>query len=81
MTDRYPDAPKGLTVEQADAWNQLVRILEQRDRTTFAGTASPQAYVVSVSASYAVSSASTLVQVADTLGTLLTNLKQKGMIS
>ena len=81
MSDRYPNAPAGATPDQRDSWNRLVQVLEQRDRRTFFGTASPQSYVVSVSASYAVSSASTLVQVSDTLGTLLTNLKQKGIIS
>lgn len=81
MSDRYPNAPADFTLAQKDAWNRLIQILEQRDRRTFSGTASPQAYTVSVSASYAVSSASTLVQTADTLGTLLTNLKQKGIIS
>jgi len=81
MTVRYPDAPPGLTPEQDLAWTTLIKALRQRDGQSFFGTASPLPYIVSCTASYRVSSASTLIQLSDTLGTLLTNLKAKGIIS
>jgi hypothetical protein len=77
---RYPGAPRSATPEMQGAWSQLIRNLELRDNQS----ASQEPYVisnVSVNRTYDVSAGQISVSVvANALGTLLQDLKLKGII-
>jgi len=81
---RYPSAPNTSTPEMKAAWSQLIRNLEQRDNQSNIQAASQQPYVlsnVSVNRTYDVSAGQISVSVvANALGTLLQDLKLKGII-
>lgn len=81
---RYPSAPLTSTPEMKAAWSQLVRNLEQRDNQSNIQAASKEPYVlsnVSVNRTYDVSAGQISVSVvANALGTLLQDLKLKGII-
>lgn len=81
----YPAAPRSLDAEVAVAWNALVEALRRRDRGTFRGTTTPAGtswLLSNVSATYALDPvAANTSAVAHVLGTLLTDLKAKGIVS
>ena len=81
---RYPGAPRNATPEMQGAWSQLIRNLELRDNQSNIEAASQEPYVisnVSVNRTYDVSAGQISVSVvANALGTLLQDLKLKGII-
>jgi hypothetical protein len=81
---RYPGAPRTETPEMQMAWSQLIRNLELRDNQSNIDAASQEPYVisnVSVNRTYDVSVGQISVSaVANALGTLLQDLKLKGII-
>tara|TARA_R110000782_G_scaffold62919_1_gene129107 strand:- start:103 stop:390 length:288 start_codon:yes stop_codon:yes gene_type:complete len=81
---RYPGAPRSATPEMTAAWAQLIRNLELRDNQSSIEAASQEPYVisnVSVNRTYDVSVGQISVSVvANALGTLLQDLKLKGII-
>ena len=81
---RYPGAPRNSTPEMIAAWSQLIRTLELLDNQSNIQAASQSPYVisnVSVNRTYDVNAGEISVSVvANTLGTLLQDLKLKGII-
>jgi|TARA_R110000751_G_scaffold83262_1_gene167190 uncharacterized protein YfaP (DUF2135 family) len=82
---RYPGPPVNSSqTEMASVWSQLIRTLEMRDSMSNLAGASQEPYIVSnvsVNRTYDVSAGQISVSVvANALGTLLQDLKLKGII-
>lgn len=81
----YPEAPSTFDEQQRQAWNSLLDALRRRDVGTFRGTTSRRGsewLLSNVSTTYSLDPvAANTSAVAHALGTLLTDLKNKGIVS
>ena len=81
----YPEAPVDFSPRERQAWNLLLEALGRRDKRTFSGSSTPTGTkwaLANVSLTYSLDPvAANTSAVGHVLGTLLTDLQKKGIIS